>query len=123
MYKLILFTILLGVSIYFYIVSNRNTLVNTPQSSQNLTKLNFDKLITDKQLDVSNLIFDPYNHIISFNLFENEKSTKVILSDQKNIWLQLNALQKINKMVKIKNRSLQLVDLSLKHPYATIKDY
>ena len=121
MYKFIALSIFLTLTVWLY-TTNHAIPITTPQSSQNITKLNFDKLIKDKQIDISDINFDHFNNIISFTYFDNDKATKVILSDQKNIWLQLNALQKINKMVKIKDRSLQLVDLSLRHPYATIKN-
>jgi len=121
MFKLIfVFVAILSVTA-FYLFANK-TSIPTPQSSQNQTKYSIDKLIADKNLDISNLNIDPYNHKINFWLIQDDHKTQVILSDQKDLWLQLSVLQKIDKMVKIKNRSAILVDLSLTHPYATIQN-
>jgi len=121
MFKLV-FTFVVIISVTaFYLFTNK-TSIPTPQSSQNQTKYSIDKLIADKNLDISNLNIDPYNHKINFWLIQDDHKTQVILSDQKDLWLQLSVLQKIDKMVKIKNRSAILVDLSLTHPYATIQN-
>lgn len=121
MFKLIFIFVTILSVIAFYLFANK-TSIPTPQSSQNQTKYSIDKLIADKKLDISNLNIDPYNHKISFTSIEDDRRTQVILSDQKDLWMQLSVLQKIDKIVKIKNRSATLVDLSLTHPYATIQN-
>ena len=121
MFKLIFIFVAIVSVIAFYLFTNKIG-IPTPQSSQNQTKYRIDKLIADKNLDVSNLTIDPYNHKISFLVMQDGHKTQVILSDQKDLWLQLSVLQKIDKMVKINNRLATLVDLSLTHPYATIQN-
>jgi len=121
MFKLIFIFVAILSVIAFYLFTNK-TNISTPQSSQNQTKYNIDKLVADKNFDISDLKIDPYNHKINFWLIQNDHKTQVILSDQKDLWLQLSVLQKINKMVKIKDSLATLIDLSLTHPYATIQN-
>ena len=121
MFKLIFVFVTILSVIVFYLFTDK-TSMPTPQSNQYQTKYNIDKLIADKNLDISNLNIDPYNHKISFSFIEDDRRTQVILSDQKDLRMQLSVLQKIDKIVKIKNRSVTLVDLSLTHPYATIQN-
>ncbi|MFA4826873.1 MAG: hypothetical protein WC596_01275 [Candidatus Shapirobacteria bacterium] len=67
----------------------------------------------------------------TFKYFQNEIEItfnhqnyplKVIFSTQKNPTLQVASLQKIIKIATIKSKRLDLIDLSLVHPYATLKD-
>jgi hypothetical protein len=67
----------------------------------------------------------------TFKYFQNEIEItfnyqnyplKVIFSTQKNPTLQVASLQKTIKIATIKSKRLDLIDLSLAHPYATLKD-
>ena len=71
---------------------------------------------------VQNTIKDYENQLEFYIMNERNNPTKVILSTQKNPYWQISSLQEILKTTKINNKQLQLVDLSINHPYATFKN-
>lgn len=70
----------------------------------------------------TNLSIDIYNHKISFQLIDENHSSNITLSTNKNLYMQISALQKILKTVRINQTYLKTLDLSSNKPYATIKN-
>lgn len=85
-----------------------------------------DKLI--HALSLSNISYQQlnyhhFNYQAEFNLIDSQGySTKVILSTQKNPYWQVTALQQLQKIGRINGQKIALVNLSLKHPYATLQN-
>lgn len=73
-------------------------------------------------LQYSNLSYRQFLHQAEFDLVDDHRLTKVIISTQKNLYWQVSTLQQLRKTAKIKNKVITQVDLSLKHPYANLKN-
>ena len=116
--------LLITLASYLYI--SQNSLKN-PQNSQlsdNQAYLDFKQAINISQLNnqISQIEYRPYLEEIQFILQESDYPTTVIISTQKNIFQQVAALQKTLKIAKMDQQRLSFIDLSLKHPYATLKN-
>lgn len=94
-----------------------------PVSSQNdfYTKLN--NALKTSQLDPINLVVRDYQDEVEFYLKNDQNNqTKIIISTQKDPYWQIASLQDFFKTAKINNKQINLVDLSINHPYATFKN-
>lgn len=94
-----------------------------PVSSQNdfYTKLN--NALKTSQLDPINLVVRDYQNEVEFYLKNDQNNqTKIIISTQKDPYWQIASLQDFFKTAKINNKQINLVDLSINHPYATFKN-
>lgn len=105
-----------------FIISRPTKKSISPQASVNLINHQLTQNLEDKNLQATNIDIDIYNQKIYFTLIDNDNFIKVVLSTQKQIPLQINALQKIIKTVRINLAYPTTIDLSLKKPYATIKN-
>ena len=92
-------------------LSTKNNFLDQLNNALNLAKIKSN-----------NVIVRDFQNEIEFNITDenNNKSTKVILSLQKDPYWQIASLQEILKIGRIKGKDVKLIDLSINHPYATI---
>lgn len=121
MYKILVIFVLTSL-IASFLISRPVKQSISPQASVNFINHQLTQNLTDKKLITSNIDIDIYNQKIYFTLIENDRFIPIILSTQKQIPLQINALQKIIKTVRINLAYPTKIDLSLDKPYATIKN-
>lgn len=124
LFKLFLFAIFIfGISISVYYLNNSFQKKINPTSTKNNFYLELDNILKTAQIKtVKNTIRDYQNQFEFYIINENNNPTKVILSTKKNPYWQIASLQEILKKAIINNKQLQLVDLSINHPYATFKN-
>ncbi len=124
LFKLFLFTLFfsgLFISIYYLNISSEKKI--NPTSNKNNFYLELDNILKTAQIKtVKSTIRDYQNQFEFYIINESNNPTKVILSTKKNPYWQISSLQEILKKAKINNKQLQLVDLSINHPYATFKN-
>jgi len=117
----IIFFISLTYSIYSIISSSEKKI--DPISNKNDFYLQLEHGLKTAQLNISqNTIRDYQNQLEFYIINKSNNPTKIILSTQKNPYWQIASLQEIFKTAKINNKQLQLIDLSIKNPYATFKN-
>lgn len=107
----------------FFLLKPLHNLQN-PTTDSNQNYLDFKKSLQLSKLSdqVSQIEYRPFFNEIEFILNDQQGSTTVILNSQKNIYKQVTALQKTLIIAKMENKHLSFIDLSLKHPYATLKN-
>ena len=111
----------LSFSVYSLINSSKNKI--NPNSEKNNFYLQLEHGLKTAQINITkNIIRDYQNQFEFYIINESKNSIKVILSTKKNPYWQITSLQEILKTAKINNKQLQLVDLSISHPYATFKN-
>jgi len=111
----------LSFSVYSLINSSKNKI--NPNSEKNNFYLQLEHGLKTAQINITkNIIRDYQNQFEFYIIDQGNNPIKVILSTQKNPYWQISSLQEILKTAKIKDKQLQLVDLSINHPYATFKN-
>ncbi len=121
MYKILAVIVLVSLATSF-LISRPTKQSISPQASVNFINHQLIQSLEEKKLIATNIDIDIYNQKIYFTLVDNDNFIKVVLSTQKQIPLQINALQKIIKTVRINLAYPTKIDLSLDKPYATIKN-
>lgn len=112
---LLLFLVFLGnLSLNFF----RQSAKINPFSQQNYFFLQLNHALKLANLDDFQLNYRQSQHEIE--LVDN--SYRVIISTNKNAYWQIASLQQILKIAKIKGKSVKLVDLSITHPYVSLKN-
>jgi len=123
-FKIFLFVIFftsLSFSIYSFTNSSKEKI--NPISDKNNFYFQLEHGLKTAQINITkNTIKDYQNQLEFYIINESNNPTKIILSTQKNPYWQIASLQEILKTAKINNKQLQLVDLSINHPYATFKN-
>jgi len=123
-FKIFLFIIFLAslsFSIYSYNLSSIEKI--NPISDKNNFYFQLEHGLKIAQINNTNNTIKDYQNQLEFYIInESNNPTKIILSTQKNPYWQIASLQEILKVAKINNKQLQLVDLSINHPYATFKN-
>ena len=95
----------------------------TPKSSQNDFYDKLNNAFQTSQLVPINLTVRDYLNEVEFYLqSEDSNLTKIIFSTKKDPYWQIVSLQDFSKTAKINNKQINLVDLSIDHPYATFKN-
>ena len=123
LFKISLITIFISLIIFsIYSFNNYSQNPLDPNSDKNNFYLQLDHALKTAQLDISKSTVRDYQNQFEFYIINQEHPTKIILSTQKNPYWQIASLQEILKKAKINNQQLQLVDLSINHPYATFKN-
>jgi len=116
---LFVFTSIVILNIYF--LSSKSNFIN-PSSQHNdfVNQLNFALASGGfKPIDVK---LRQYQNEIDINLKIEDKPQTIIFSTQKNPFWQVSSLQKIQKLAKIRDKHVNLIDLSQNLPYATLQD-
>jgi hypothetical protein len=117
----ITFIFSLSFSVYSLINSSKNKI--NPNSEKNNFYLQLEHGLKTAQINITkNIIRDYQNQFEFYIINESNNPIKIILSTKKNPYWQIASLQEILKTAKIKNRQLQLIDISINHPYATFKN-
>ena len=94
-----------------------------PISAKNNFYLQLEHGLKTAKIDIAKSTIRDYQNQFEFYIInESNNPTKIILSTKKNPYWQITSLQEILKTAKINNKQLQLVDLSVNHPYATFKN-
>jgi hypothetical protein len=94
-----------------------------PISTKNNFYLQLEHGLKTAKIDIAKSTIRDYQNQFEFYIInESNNPTKIILSTKKNPYWQITSLQEILKTAKINNKQLQLVDLSVNHPYATFKN-
>ena len=123
LFKIFLFIIFfsaLSFSVYSLINSSQNRI--DPISDKNDFYLQLEHGLKTAQLDITKSTIKDYQNQFEFYIINEDNPTKIIFSTQKNPYWQIASLQEVLKTAKINNKQLQLVDLSINHPYATFKN-
>lgn len=122
LFKIFIFFALLSIAIFFLIIKLYSSVL-TPKSDQSnfYEKLN-NALQTSKITPINLIVRDYLNEVEFYFQNEDENLTKVIVSTQKDPYWQIVSLQDFYKTAKINNRQINLIDLSIDHPYATFKN-
>ncbi len=124
--KLFLVTLVFILPLLFILTFYLKTPLSQPAFSDTQNFLNqLQDALSTSQLEPLNLSIRDFNHQTEFYLQPKEQiiPTKVVLSTQKNPYWQIAVLQKTLKEAKIKNTFIKTINLSLNHPYATLKNY
>lgn len=124
LFKLFLFIIFIS-SLSFSIYSLTNFSENKidPTSNKNNFYIQLEHGLKTAQINITKSAIRDYQNQFEFYIINQDNNpTKIILSTQKNPYWQIASLQEILKTAKINNKQLQLVDLSINHPYATFKN-
>lgn len=117
----IIFILSLSYSIYSFTSSSQTKI--EPTSEKNNFYLQLENSLKTAKIDITKSEVKDYQNQYEFYVTnESDYPIKVILSTQKNPYWQIASFQDILKTAKIRNRQLQLVDLSISHPYATFKN-
>ena len=123
LFKIFLFIIFfagLSFSTYSLVNSSQNRI--NPISDKNDFYLQLEHGLKTAQLNIAKSTIRDYQNQFEFYIINESSPTKIILSTQKNPYWQIASLQELLKTAKINNKQLQLVDLSINHPYATFKN-
>jgi len=123
LFKIFLFIIFfagLSFSIYSLVNCSQNRI--NPISDKNDFYLQLEHGLKTAQLNIAKSTIRDYQNQFEFYIINESSPTKIILSTQKNPYWQIASLQELLKTAKINNKQLQLVDLSINHPYATFKN-
>ena len=117
----IIFIASLAFSIYSLATFSENKL--DPNSNKNGFYLQLEHGLQTAKINISKTVIRDYQNQFEFYIInQGNNPIKIILSTQKNPYWQIASLQEILKTAKINNKQLQLVDLSINHPYATFKN-
>lgn len=124
LFKLFLLIIfILSLSFSIYSLTNFSQSKIDPVSNKNNFYLQLEHGLKTAQINITKSTVRDYQNQFEFYIInENNNPIKIILSTQKNPYWQVASLQEILKTAKINNKQLQLVDLSINHPYATFKN-
>lgn len=124
LFKIFLFVIFifsLSFSIYSLVNFSENKI--DPTSTKNNFYLQLEHGLKTAQINTTKSSIRDYQNQFEFYIInESNNPIKIILSTKKNPYWQITSLQEILKTAKINNKQLQLVDLSISHPYATFKN-
>lgn len=107
------------ITFFILIISHYSPQPSSPLSDKNDYLSQFQGAIHLSTLPISNLIVRDFIQQIEFKTNE----TLVSLSTDKNPYQQLNYLQQLLSLAKIKHTTLTRIDLSIKHSYATLQTY
>jgi hypothetical protein len=120
LFLIIVPTILLIIFLTTQIISHQQI---NPVSNQNDFYSKLNNALQTSQLNPINLTIKDFQNEVEFYLQNNENNqTKVILSNQKDPYWQIASLQDLFKTAKINNKQINLIDLSINHPYATLQN-
>lgn len=124
LFKLFLIIIFISLATFsFYSYHQSAVDQYNPNSDKNNFYLQLEYGLKNAKIDIfKSSIRDFQNEFEFYLINENNDPIKVILSTQKNPYWQITSLQEILKTAKINHQHLQLVDLSIDHPYATFKN-
>jgi len=87
-------------------------------SSKNVFRQQLENSLISSKIKTSNLIYRDFLDQVEFNI----DNCHVIFSTQKTPQKQINTLQELQKLAKIKQSTFSLIDLSVDHTYATLKN-
>lgn len=119
----IIFSLTLTIGIIAFTIIKTYPSTITPKSNQNDFYDKLNNAFKTSRLDPINLTIRDYLNEVEFYLQDNNNNlVKVIISTQKDPYWQIVSLQDLSKTAKMNNRQFNLVDLSIDHPYATLKN-
>jgi hypothetical protein len=124
LFKIFLFVIFIfSLSFSIYSLTNFSENKIDPTSTKNNFYLQLEHGLKTAQINITKSTIRDYQNQFEFYIInESNNPIKIILSTKKNPYWQITSLQEILKTAKINNKQLQLVDLSISHPYATFKN-
>jgi len=125
-YKLFYFLTIFGcisvIAVNAHFLTLRPNFINPSSENNNfINQLNF--ALVSNGLKPYDTQLRPYQNQIEISLKTGNKSEKIIFSTKKNPFWQVSSLQKVEKLAKIRDKYVNLIDLSSSHPYATLQDY
>jgi hypothetical protein len=122
----LIFILLFGflVLIYFSYQNKLPKIYLNPIDTQSQTDFQKLKFALDQnQINYnSDIDINPSLQKIFLKVYQNNHPIDVILSSNKDLFIQSASLQKLIKMATIKDKQVTHVDLSLKRPYATLQN-
>lgn len=87
-------------------------------SSKNIFRQEFESAINTHKIKTANIVYRNYIDQVEFNI----DKCRVIFSTKKSAQKQITTLQELQKVAKIKQSTFTLIDLSVEHAYATLKN-
>lgn len=124
LFKYLLFAVFIFFSCYsaYSLVNFSENKIN-PISEKNNFYIQLEHGLKTAKLNITKSTVRDYQNQFEFYIInESNNPIKIIFSTKKNPYWQITSLQEILKTAKINNKELQLVDLSINHPYATFKN-
>ena len=119
----LIFLFLVSLLFSIYSLNNSSKDKIDPNSIKNNFYLQLEHALKTAQINTAKISPKNFQNQVEFYIINQEVNPiKIILSTQKNPYWQITSLQEILKTAKINNKQLQLVDLSINHPYATFKN-
>ena len=124
LFKIFLFIIFISsLSFSIYSLTSFSKEKIEPNSHKNDFYLQLEHGLKTAKIEIAKTTIRDYQNQFEFYIInESNNPIKIILSTKKNPYWQITSLQEILKTAKINNKQLQLVDLSINHPYATFKN-
>ncbi len=114
--KIILTSLVLALTASLYYFNFFQQKLN-PISSKNQFYSKLNHAIHTAKLDITDLQIRDFQKEVEFKISQSH----IILSSQKDPYLQIASLQQFFKTAKIKGKTVVSIDLSTNHPYATFK--
>jgi len=118
-FKITSLTFLLLTAVYIFAVSHFPPHLSSPLSVKNDYLSQFQQAVHLSGLPISNLIVRDFIQQIEFKT----NGTLVFLSADKSPYQQVSYLHQLLTLAKIKHANLTRVDLSVRHPYATLQTH
>lgn len=87
-------------------------------STKNIFRQEFESALNTSKIKTANIIYRDYLDQVEFNI----DKCHVIFSTKKSPQKQITTLQELQKVAKIKQSTFSLIDLSVEHAYATLKN-
>jgi hypothetical protein len=116
-FKITSLIFLFCLTLYILAISHYSPRLSSPLSAKNNYLSTFQKAINLSGLSTSNLVIRDFIHQIEFKT----NGTLVLFSSQIDPYQQVSYLQRLLTLAKIKHANLTRLNLSIKHPYATLQ--
>ena len=123
LFKILIYLLLVSaIIISIYSICNSFEYKITAASEKSDFYLQVEHGLKIAQIEIVKNSIRDYQNQYEFYIINDSNPTKIIFSTQKNPYWQITSLQEILKTAKINNKQIQLIDLSIRHPYATFKN-
>ncbi len=111
---------LLAYLLFFQLHNDNLHIQIDPSSNKNEYLHRLNLVLNTANINPSQLILRDFQNEVEFLLVDNNHTSKVILSTQKDPYQQIASLQQILKIAKISDKHVKFIDLSIGRPYATL---
>jgi hypothetical protein len=115
--KLIYLLLLVPFLCFIFYLTSRPVTLNNPLSNKNQYLLQLDQALQIAQINPLKMVYRDFQDEVEFYIITNDSKNpiKIILSNKKDPYWQVGQIKKIISLYPV-----HLIDLSLKHPYASL---